>query len=96
SQLISLFNIMCANIANAGESTLGDACVGCFTLASRSNNNQPSINSLAECANLYVTDTRYSECVDITDFQPSSNGDCVSGYCDFVRCIRRINSDLLV
>lgn len=58
---------MCTNIANEDESTLADACVGCFTLASRSNNNQPSLNRLVDCASLYLTDTRYDDCAGIIE-----------------------------
>lgn len=40
-----------------------NACVGCFTIASRSNNNQPSLSDLNNCANTYFVDTRYDGCV---------------------------------
>ncbi|KAJ8951944.1 hypothetical protein NQ318_013611, partial [Aromia moschata] len=97
SQLVNLFNLMCTNIANEDESALLDACIGCFSRASRANNNQPSLGILSECASLYLTDTRYNDCADIiAASQASTNGDCVSGYCPFVRCIRRTNSDLLI
>ncbi|XP_018564978.1 uncharacterized protein LOC108906248 [Anoplophora glabripennis] len=44
-----------------------------------------------------MTDTRYDNCAGIIEVTPaSSSTDCVSGYCAFVRCIRRVNSDLLI
>ncbi|CAH0562163.1 unnamed protein product [Brassicogethes aeneus] len=89
---------MCQNIALAEETNeLRDNCINCFTTASRANNNQPRITEIADCAELYLTDTRYDRCVlEITSATQFNNGDCVAGYCDFVRCIRRVNSDLLI
>ncbi|XP_049826563.1 uncharacterized protein LOC109596379 isoform X2 [Aethina tumida] len=97
SQLINLFNIMCQNIASDDDNAESGACSRCFRSSSRSNNNQPSIGGLEDCAVTYLTDTRYNDCVDnIVDASQFYNGQCVAGYCNFVRCIRRINSDLLI
>ncbi|KAJ8984493.1 hypothetical protein NQ317_006153 [Molorchus minor] len=97
AQLINLFNLMCNNIAIEGDPTLLDACIGCFARASRSSNNQPSVSVLGECSDLYLVDTRYDDCVGIISAaQQTTNGNCVNGYCAFVRCVRRVNSDLLI
>ncbi|KAJ3640116.1 hypothetical protein Zmor_003432 [Zophobas morio] len=96
AQLSSLLNLMCNNVAlNAEDDVVRDACIGCFQQASTANNNQPSLTDLRDCAENYLSDTRYEECSAQIDTNPGS-GPCVTGYCRFVSCIRRINSDLLI
>ncbi|XP_044257114.1 uncharacterized protein LOC123006590 [Tribolium madens] len=95
-QLVGLFTLMCNNVAiNDEDNLMRDACVGCFQQASTSNNNQPSLTDLMNCGDNYLAGTRYEDCSSQIDANPGT-GPCVAGYCRFVTCIRRVNSDLLI
>lgn len=59
---------MCNNVAiNDEDNLMRDACVGCFQQASTSNNNQPNLNELRNCAENYLAGTRYEECTNQID-----------------------------
>ncbi|XP_060515851.1 uncharacterized protein LOC132695554 isoform X3 [Cylas formicarius] len=92
-QLLSLLTLACLNAGGAAVR----ACVDRLSFAVRANNNQPSISALSLVAEQFFRNTRYDECADIiAGATETLNGQCVSGYCGFVRCIRRINSDKLI
>ncbi|CAG9759371.1 unnamed protein product [Ceutorhynchus assimilis] len=91
-QLTNLLSYACENIDETRN------CRMDFLRAARANNNQPSIALLSLYADTYFAETQYDQCANIINVATSStnNGYCISGYCNFVRCIRRINSDVLV
>nr|XP_022915246.1 uncharacterized protein LOC111425456 [Onthophagus taurus] len=107
AQLINLFSMMCTNIANGTNTTLRDACIGCFQSATTTTS-QPSIASIIACANIYASNTNYSSCFNILPpttvvFTPGidprikrSPIQCNTEYCQFARCIRSVNANILI
>lgn len=63
TQLINLFTLVCNNIASENLDFDRIGCVGCFTVASRSINNQPSLSDLYNCTGTYLVDNRYEPCI---------------------------------
>ena len=83
-----------------------DACYGCFFRAGSVINGLNLLSTLNDCARLYIGESEYATCatnlnalVDGNRPQtpdPLVSGFCFTGYCDFVRCVRRINAQQLV
>ncbi|XP_030386702.1 uncharacterized protein LOC115633400 [Scaptodrosophila lebanonensis] len=84
-----------------------DACYGCFFRAGSIPDGPSQLFSLNDCARLYIQQSNYSACatnlqaiVDgnrpVPDAGPASAGFCYGGYCEFVRCVRRINTQQLI
>lgn len=104
-KLLSLLNLLC-NTTQTTSIQMRDACYGCFFRAGSIINGPTLLSSLNDCARLYIAESEYSTCaanlqalVDGNRPQPpdpSVSGFCYTGYCDFVRCIRRINAQQLV
>ncbi|XP_055857794.1 uncharacterized protein LOC129920524 [Episyrphus balteatus] len=103
-KLLSLLNLLC-NTTQTTSTQMRDACYGCFFRAGSIINGPTQLTSLNECAKLYLLNTDYAECarnlqsiVDGVRATADANapGYCYTGYCEFVRCIRRINSRKLI
>ncbi|GLV39144.1 hypothetical protein CBL_06195 [Carabus blaptoides fortunei] len=100
AQLRAVTSVLCTNIGRTNL-TIINACNNCFTAASVANQNQPSLTQLLACANTYLTGTTYASCIailssDATALSGVVTTGCVTGYCNFVRCVRRGNSDVLI
>lgn len=104
-KLLSLLNLLC-NTTQTTSIQMRDACYGCFFRAGNIINGPTLLSSLNDCARLYISESEYASCalnlqalVDGNRPQtpdPNASGFCFTGYCDFVRCIRRINGQQLV
>ncbi|XP_037928332.1 uncharacterized protein LOC119662711 [Teleopsis dalmanni] len=102
-KLLSLLNLLC-NTTQTTSIQMRDACYGCFFRAGSILNGPTQLSSLNDCARLYITESRYATCA--TNLQAIVDGNrpttdpvagfCYTGYCDFVRCIRRINAQQLI
>ena len=81
-----------------------DACYGCFFRAGSLINGPLQLTSLNDCARLYIARTDYAPCAaslqSVVDGNIQSTdavgGFCYTGYCEFVRCIRRVNAQTLI
>lgn len=78
-----------------------------FFRAGNTFNGPAQLSSLNDCAHLYITNSSYANCavnlqasVDATLVDPLpadfSAGPCFRGYCEFVRSVRRIDTQNLV
>ncbi|KAM7341318.1 uncharacterized protein ACRADG_012228 [Cochliomyia hominivorax] len=104
-KLLSLLNLLC-NTTQTTSIQMRDACYGCFFRAGSIINGPTLLSSLNDCARLYIAESEYATCaanlqalVDGNRPQlpdPSVSGFCFTGYCDFVRCVRRINARQLI
>ncbi|VVC91639.1 unnamed protein product, partial [Leptidea sinapis] len=100
NQLQSLLNLVCST-AQPTNVTLRDSCITCFSRVTAMPEGPQELNALSTCAIQYFTNTSYSTCAtalvalstSALNVQPSG---CYMGYCDFVRCLRRVNSVNLV
>ncbi|KAH1029405.1 hypothetical protein HUJ05_002654 [Dendroctonus ponderosae] len=87
----NLLTYACRNVADSV------ACAAGFLQAVRANSNQPSIALLALYSSRFFSGTQYNNCIaNIDGATTTSNGICADGFCDFVRCIRRTNSEILI
>ncbi|XP_030748623.1 uncharacterized protein LOC115876806 [Sitophilus oryzae] len=90
-QLSNLLSYACSQVDDQTN------CRRNFLEASRATGNQPSLTLLSLYSDIYFADTRYEECAGlINDATATQTGQCVTGYCRLIRCIRRINADILV
>ncbi|XP_055525156.1 uncharacterized protein LOC129718411 [Wyeomyia smithii] len=103
-KLLSLFNLLC-NQTQTTSITARDACYGCFSRAGILPSGQSQLLAVSQCATLYLTNTSYATCSSglaaiATGLRPTTaplaGTNCYTGYCEFVRCIRRINANALV
>lgn len=102
-KLLSLLNLLCNDTQNA-SSVNRDACYGCFFRAALLSSGGPLLTQLSLCATLYLNNTSYRPCAvtlasqvsGITPTTAPNSKNCYTGYCQFVQCIRRINSILLI
>ncbi|XP_050672777.1 uncharacterized protein LOC126970726 [Leptidea sinapis] len=100
NQLQSLLNLVCST-AQPTNVTLRDSCITCFSRVTAMPEGPQELNALSTCAIQYFTNTSYSTCAtalvalstSALNVQPSG---CYMGYCDFVRCLRRVNSVNLI
>lgn len=103
NKLLSLLNLLCNSTQNTSI-TVRDACYGCFFRVGVLADGALLLNQLSQCANLYLVNTSYAGCatqlVSITSgLRPTTAPtlyNCYTGYCEFVRCVRRINANILV
>ncbi|XP_017489848.1 PREDICTED: uncharacterized protein LOC108378055 [Rhagoletis zephyria] len=105
-KLLSLLNLLC-NATQTQSRQARDGCYGCFFRAGSIRSGPALISSLNDCARLYIANTSYADCANTlqamvnetatlplsTDF---SVDPCYSGYCEFVRCVRRVNAQNLI
>ncbi|XP_045763866.1 uncharacterized protein LOC123866380 isoform X2 [Maniola jurtina] len=99
-KLQNLLNLACST-AQPTNVTVRDACIACFTRVTSMSEGPQELNALSVCAVQYFTNTSYASCAtnlmalstSALNVQPSG---CYMGYCDFVRCLRRINSINLI
>ncbi|XP_059062023.1 uncharacterized protein LOC131854861 [Achroia grisella] len=99
-QLQNLLNIVCST-AQPTNITIRDACVNCFASVTSMPEGPQELTALGACATQYFVNTSYASCAtalvalstSALNVQPSG---CYMGYCDFVRCLRRINSMNLI
>ncbi|XP_055381480.1 uncharacterized protein LOC129612055 isoform X2 [Condylostylus longicornis] len=101
-KLLSLLNLLC-NTTQVTNLTTRDACYGCFFRAGNQPTGPSQLQALNDCANLYINGTAYSTCavnlnliVNGTIPTQAPTTVCYSGYCEFVRCVRRINANILI
>ncbi|XP_077294874.1 uncharacterized protein LOC143917266 [Arctopsyche grandis] len=99
-RLLNLVNLVCST-AQAVNSTARDACYGCFSRFVPLPQGQQQLVALSLCANMYFANTPYAGCatrlvVGNTAIYSSSPSQCTTGYCEFVQCLRRTNSDNLI
>ncbi|XP_049864960.1 uncharacterized protein LOC126366079 isoform X3 [Pectinophora gossypiella] len=100
AQLQNLLNIACST-AQPTNVTLRDSCITCFSRVTSMPEGPQELNALSVCALQYFVNTTYATCAtalmalstSALNVQPSG---CFMGYCDFVRCLRRINSNNLI
>ncbi|KPJ12570.1 hypothetical protein RR48_06710, partial [Papilio machaon] len=99
-QLQNLLNLVCST-AQPTNVTLRDGCITCFSRVTSMPEGPQELSALSTCAVQYFTNTSYASCAtalmalstSALNVQPSG---CYMGYCDFVRCLRRVNSINLV
>ncbi|KAJ2950473.1 hypothetical protein O0L34_g8717 [Tuta absoluta] len=99
-QLQNLLNIVCST-AQPTNVTARDACISCFQRVTSMPEGPQELNALSSCASLYFANTTYAPCAtalaalstSALNVQPVG---CFMGYCDFVRCLRRVNSNNLI
>ncbi|XP_075972086.1 uncharacterized protein LOC142973944 isoform X2 [Anticarsia gemmatalis] len=99
AQLQNLLNIVCST-AQPTNVTLRDSCISCFSRVTSMPEGPQELNALSVCAVQYFTGG-YATCAtslmvlstSALNVQPSG---CFMGYCDFVRCLRRANSENLI
>ncbi|XP_053682018.1 uncharacterized protein LOC128732723 [Sabethes cyaneus] len=103
-KLLSLFNLLC-NSTQTTSITARDACYGCFFRAGILPSGQTQLLAISQCATLYLTNTSYATCSSglaaiATGLRPTTppllGTNCYTGYCEFVRCVRRINANTLI
>lgn len=102
-KLLSLLNLLCNDTQNT-STVSRDACYGCFFRAALVTSGGTLLTQLSLCATTYLNNTVYQTCA--TQLQAAANGvratapptfpNCYSGYCEFVQCVRRVNSAQLV
>lgn len=103
-KLLSLLNLLCNDTQNTSIVSR-DACYGCFFRAALLTNGGTLLTQLSLCATTYLNNTPYNTCA--TQLQAAANGVratvaptplnyCYSGYCEFVQCVRRVNSAQLI
>ncbi|RVE52527.1 hypothetical protein evm_002921 [Chilo suppressalis] len=100
SKLQNLLNLVCTT-AQPTNVTLRDACITCFSQVTTMPEGPQELNALSVCATQYFVNTSYANCAttlaalatSALNVQPSG---CFMGYCDFVRCLRRTNSNNLI
>lgn len=83
-----------------------DACYGCFFRAGGLPAGNQQLQSLSQCASVYLNNTAYNFCAQqllgiVNGYRPSvspvsAKTGCYQGYCEFVRCVRRTNANTLV
>ncbi|XP_058445631.1 uncharacterized protein LOC131426849 [Malaya genurostris] len=103
-KLLSLFNLLC-NTTQTVSIVTRDACYGCFFRAGVLPSGQTQLLAISQCATLYLTNSSYASCA--TGLAAIATGlrqttvplvgiNCYTGYCEFVQCVRRINSNILI
>ncbi|CAG9563018.1 unnamed protein product [Danaus chrysippus] len=100
AKLQYLLNLACST-AQPTNVTLRDSCISCFSRVTAMPEGPQELSALSVCAVQYFTNTSYASCAtalmalstSALNVQPSG---CYMGYCDFVRCLRRTNSNNLI
>lgn len=102
-KLLSLLNLLCNDTQNASIVSR-DACYGCFFRAALLTDGGTLLTQLSLCATTYLNNTSYQNCAN--QLRNAANGvrataaptlpNCYSGYCEFVQCVRRVNSNILI
>ncbi|CAK1578505.1 unnamed protein product [Parnassius mnemosyne] len=100
AQLQKLLNVVCST-AQPTNVTLRDGCISCFSRVTAMPEGPQELTGLSLCAVQYFASTSYANCAtelvalstSSLNVQPSG---CYVGYCDFARCLRRINSMNLI
>ncbi|CAO1389900.1 unnamed protein product [Diamesa serratosioi] len=103
NKLLSLLNLLCNSTQNTSI-TVRDGCYGCFFRVSVLSPGQTLLAQLSSCSNLYLLNTTYATCAIqlqsiASGVRPTTSPTkflCYTGYCEFVRCIRRINANNLI
>ncbi|CRL04895.1 CLUMA_CG017946, isoform A [Clunio marinus] len=104
NKLLSLLNLLCNSTQNSSI-TVRDACYGCFFRVGVLTPGPTLLNQLSQCASLYLSNTSYAGCATqlaslVSGVRPTTSPtfphQCYTGYCEFVRCVRRINANVLV
>ncbi|KAM3968065.1 uncharacterized protein ACR2FA_005191 [Aphomia sociella] len=99
-QLQNLLNIVCST-AQPTNITLRDACVNCFSSVTAMPEGPQELTALGACGTQYFVNTSYASCatalvaLSTSALNVQSSG-CYMGYCDFVRCLRSVNSMNLI
>ncbi|CAG9801821.1 unnamed protein product [Chironomus riparius] len=104
NKLLSLLNLLCNSTQNSSI-TVRDACYGCFFRVGVLTPGAALLNQLSQCSNIYLANTSYAGCASqlatiVSGVRPTTAPTypflCYTGYCEFVRCVRRINANVLV
>lgn len=102
-KLLSVLNLLC-NVTQNTSVVSRDACYGCFFRAALLTNGAILLTQLSVCATTYLNNSVYQTCATQLDLvatgltatsAPTTNN-CYTGYCQFVQCIRRVNSYQLI
>ncbi|XP_065074568.1 uncharacterized protein LOC135698490 [Ochlerotatus camptorhynchus] len=103
-RLLSLFNLLC-NATQSTSITTRDACYGCFFRAGVLPAGQTQLAAVSQCATIYLMNSNYALCAAslaaiVTGMRPTTapayGTNCYTGYCEFVRCVRRENANSLI
>ncbi|XP_037968215.1 uncharacterized protein LOC105388990 isoform X2 [Plutella xylostella] len=99
-QLQNLLNLVCST-AQPTNTTSRDACISCFSKLTTAPQGPQELNGLSVCATRYFTGSTYAGCAENLQVLASSalnvqTAGCYMGYCDFVKCLRRVNSQNLI
>ncbi|XP_045459757.1 uncharacterized protein LOC123670294 [Melitaea cinxia] len=100
AKLQNLLNLACST-AQPTNVTVRDTCISCFARVTAMPEGPQELSALSACAGQYFTNTSYATCAtnvmalstSALNVQPSG---CYMGYCDFARCLRRVNSVNLI
>ncbi|KAG5684225.1 hypothetical protein PVAND_013463 [Polypedilum vanderplanki] len=104
NKLLSILNLLCNTTQNTSI-TVRDACYGCFFRVGVIPPGASLLSQLSQCANTYLANTSYAGCASqlatiVSGIRPTTAPTypylCYTGYCEFVRCIRRINANVLI
>lgn len=103
NKLLSLLNLLC-NVTQNISVVARDACYGCFFRSALLTTGPTLLVQLSQCATIYLNNTVYNVCAQqlqqlATGVRATSSPtiqNCYTGYCEFVQCLRRVNSNQLV
>ncbi|XP_032674507.1 uncharacterized protein LOC116845650 isoform X3 [Odontomachus brunneus] len=93
-----LLNQLCNN--SQANTTLRDACYGCFYRTSILPQGYPMLIAMSACANTYLNNTSYGHCQsylrNATTIAPNPRVSPTIIYCTFLECVRQVNKDRLL